>query len=68
MQLESDITIGLDITNHLCCPEAVPPQKLKQYIKGFHGRCIGDSAASISHDVFRIIALQVAGRISDIHA
>ena len=67
MQPESDITAGLDITDHLCCPEALPPQTLKQYIKGFHGRCIGDSAASIRRDVLRIIALQVAGRINDIH-
>ena len=62
------ITAGLDITDHLCCPEALPSQALKQYIKGFHGRCIGDSAASIRHDVLRIIALQVAGRINDIQA
>ena len=68
MLLESDITTGLDITNHLCCPEASPSQAPKQYIKGFHGRCIGDSAASIRHDVLRIIALQVAGRINDIQA
>ena len=68
MLLESDITTGLDITNHLCCPEALPSQALKEYIKGFHGKCIGDSVASIRHDVLRIIALQVAGRINDIQA
>ena len=68
MQPESGIAAGLDITDHLCCPEVLPPQTLKQYIKAFHGRCIGDSAASIRRDVFRIIALQVAGRIRDILA
>ena len=68
MQSELGIAAGLDITDHLCCPEVLPPQTHKQYIKRFHGRCIGDSAASIRHDVLRIIALQVAGRIRDILA
>ena len=61
-------TTELDITNHLCCPADPPSHALKEYVKGFHGKCIGDSFASIRHDALRIIALQVAGRINDIQA
>ena len=68
MQLDTDIATGLDITEYLCCPEDLPPQTFRKNIRGFHGRCIGDSAASIRQDALRIIALQVAGRIKDTHA
>ena len=33
---------------------------------GFHGTCIGDCAATVSSEVLRIVAFQVAGRINDI--
>ena len=68
MQLDTDTATGLDITDYLCCPEDLPPQTFRKSIRGFHGRCIGDSAASIRKDALRIIALQVAGRIKDTHA
>ena len=68
MQLDSDTTTGLDITDHLCRLDDLPPHSLKRTVRGFHGRCIGDPASSIRNDVLRIIALQAAGRIKDVHA
>ena len=68
MQPDSDTTTGLDIIDHLCRLDDLPRHFSRRSIRGFHGRCIGDSAASIRSDVLRIIALQLAGRIKDVNA
>ena len=68
MAREYDLSAGLDITNHLCGPEAPLPRALKTNVTSFSGKCIGDSIATIRHDVLRIVTLQVAGQINDIQA
>ena len=68
MQPDADTITGLDIIDHLCRQDVSPHHVPMRSIRGFHGRCIGDPAASIRSDVLRIIALQVAGMIKDVKA
>ena len=68
MAREYDLSAGLDITNHLCGPEAPSRRAHKNHVTAFSGKCIGDSIASIRCDVLRLVTLQVAGQINDIQA
>ena len=60
--------MGLDMVDHICRHDVPPCHDVPMNIQGFHGRCIGDSAAVIRRDVLRIIAFQVAGMIKDVKA
>ena len=68
MQSYLETATGLDIVDHICHQDVPPCRDFPRSIQGFHGRCIGDSAAVIRRDVLRIIALQVAGMIKDVKA
>ena len=58
--------MGLDIVDHICRRDIPSCHDVPRNIQGFHGRCIGDSAAAIRGDVLRLIAFQVAGMINDV--
>ena len=68
MQSYLETATGLDIVDHICHQDVPPCHDFPRIIQGFHGRCIGDSAAGIRRDTLRIIALQVAGMINDVKA
>ena len=68
MQSYLETATGLDIVDHICHQDVPPCHDFPRIIQGFHGRCIGDSAAVIKRDTLRIIALQVAGMINDVKA
>ena len=66
MQTYLETVEGLDMVDHLCRLDTPGHKDTLRNIYGFHGRCIGDSAATIRSDVLRLIALQVAGMINDV--
>ena len=68
MQSYFEPATGLDIVDLICHQDVPPYRDSLRSIQGFHGRCIGDSAAVIRSDVLRIIALQVAGMIKVVKA
>ena len=66
MQTYLETAAGLDMVDHICRLDTPPYRDVPRNIHGFHGRCIGDSAAAIRGDVLRLIAFQVAGMINDV--
>ena len=57
---------GLHLIDYICRPEEPLTKGKYKRVHGFHGTCIGDCAATVSSEVLRIVAFQVAGRINDI--
>ena len=58
---------GLELIDFICCPDEPCDRGKFTRVSGFQGKCIGDCAATISSEVLRIVAFQVAGRIGDIN-
>ena len=57
---------GLHLIYYVCRPQEPLTKGKYKRVHGFHGTCIGDCAATVSSEVLRIVAFQVAGRINDI--
>ena len=57
---------GLHLIYYVCRPQEPLTKGKYKRVHGFHGTCIGDCAATVSSEVLRIVAVQIAGRINDI--